>query len=151
MKKIAIISTALLMLCACSNKNAGVNAGADETAQIQLDAIGLQGDWRLAEYRIDCASTRFLVDAKYKLSFNEPDNTFSVTTDCNTIGGKFSVENDTLRFKDMMVTEMACDSMDVEQNMLRLLNDSTAYSTYSNDTLRLVAPYIGTATFVKTK
>ena len=149
MKKIALISTALLMLCACSNKKAADNAAEEETAGIQLDAIGLQGDWRLAEYRVDCASTEFPGDAKYKLSFDEPDNTFSLSTDCNTINGEFGVENDTICFKNMLVTEMACDNMSVEQDMLRLLNDTSTYATYTTDTLRLEAPQIGSAIFIR--
>lgn len=49
----------------------------------------------------------------------------------------------------MLVTEMACENMIVEQNMLRMLNDSTAYAMCHGDTLAFTAPYIGSAIFIK--
>lgn len=112
-------------------------------------AAGLQGEWYLDFYRIDCESVQFDASSNYKLSFNEPDNTFCLSTDCNMINGGFGISSDTIRFKKCSVTEMACDNMIVEQNMLRLLNDSTAYAMCHGDTLAFTAPYIGSAIFIK--
>lgn len=142
MKKIrlSIITIASVALCACTATNKSENNGENIT--------GLQ-EWHLDSYRIDCESTQFDVTSSYKLSFNEPDNTFSLSTDCNMINGEFGITNDTIRFKNMLVTEMACDNMVVEQNMLRLLNDSTAYAMCYGDTLTFTAPYIGSAIFIR--
>lgn len=46
-----------------------------------------------------------------------------------------------------MVTEMACEHMEREEAMLRMLNDTTGYAIQTGDTLRYNAPYIGTAIF----
>ena len=150
MKKTILLSAAVMMLCSCSGNKTNESASAqDETANVRLDSVGLQGEWRLSSYRVDCASVELADSTDYLLAFNEPDNTFGLTTDCNTIGGEFGVTNDTIRFHNMMVTEMACHDMTVEQNMLRMLNDTTAYATYSADTLTLAAPQIGNARFVR--
>lgn len=138
----AVVSVAL-GACTTANKSA------DGDGNIKAYAASMQGVLRLDSYRIDCESTQFDATSNYKLSFNEPDNTFSLSTDCNMINGEFGITTDTIRFKNLLVTEMACDNMIVEQNMLRLLNDSTAYAVYHGDTLAFTAPYIGSAIFIK--
>ena len=135
------MTIALVALCACTATNKSENKGENIT--------GLQEEWRLDSYRIDCESTQFDIISNHKLSFSEPDSTFSLSTDCNMINGEFGITNDTIRFKNMLVTEMACDNMIVEQNMLRLLNDPTAYAMCHGDTLAFTAPYIGSAIFIK--
>ncbi len=144
--KLSIIAMASVAICACTATNKSAESGENTTSDT---AAFLQGGWRLDSYRIDCESTQFDATSNYKLSFNEPDNTFSLSTDCNMINGEFGIANDTIRFKNMLVTEMACDNMVVEHNMLRLLNDSTAYAVCHGDTLAFTAPYIGSATFIK--
>lgn len=149
MKKINLtiiaLATAAIVGCTATNKS----ANSDENTM--LDTVGLQGEWRLDSYRIDCESMQFEEPSNYKLAFNEPDNLFSLSTDCNMINGEFDITNDTIRFKNTLVTEMACENMTVEQSMLQLLNDSTAYATYNADTLTLTAPKIGYATFIISK
>lgn len=142
---IPILTTALIAVSACSTGNK--TSGSDKAAM--LDATELQGDWRLDAYQIDGKPTTF--GAVYKLTFNTPDNTFSLSTDCNSISGEFGITNDTIRFKNILVTEMACDNMTVEQDLLRLFNVSDAYAIYSDEytayTLYFYAPSVGYATF----
>lgn len=147
MKKIrlSMVLMATVALGACTPANKSADSGDD----IVTDTVGLQDEWHLSSYRIDCESTQFDASSNYKLSFNVHDNTFSLSTDCNMINGEFGISNDTIRFKNMLVTEMACDNMIVEQNMLRMLNDTTAYAVCHGDTLTFTAPYIGSAIFIK--
>ncbi len=145
--KLILMAVAMLIIVGCSAKRNDTES--DDLANIQLDMVGLQGKWRLASCRVDCESIYFESDSRYILSFSEPDNSFSMTTDCNRIGGRFSITNDTLRFKDVSATEMACDKMVVEESMLRLLNDKTAYAICSGDSILYTAPYIGNAIFIR--
>ncbi|MCM1356059.1 MAG: META domain-containing protein [Staphylococcus sp.] len=140
-----IIGMVSVALSACT----AANKSADGGENIMPDAACLSGVWHLDSYRIDCESTQFDATSGYRLSFSGPDNTFSISTDCNMISGEFRVTNDTIRFKNVLVTEMACDNMIVEQDMLRLLNDSSAYAVCLGDTLDFTAPYIGSAIFIK--
>ena len=147
MKKIGLYMMAMVSaaLGACGNANKPADGGKD----IVVDTADLQSGWHLDSYRIDCESTQFDGTAEYKLSFDGTDSTFSLSTDCNMINGEFGITNDTIRFRNMLVTEMACESMTVEQNMLRLLNDSTAYAVCHGDTLSFTAPYIGSSICIK--
>lgn len=143
--KIPLIAASILTVSACStgDKTSGNNRNAI------LEAEELQGDWRLDAYQIDGRPTTF--GAVYKLTFNASDNTFSLSTDCNTINGEFGITNDTIRFKNILVTEMACDNMIVEHDLLRLFNAPDAYATYSDEytayTIYFHAPSVGNATF----
>ena len=139
------MSLAAIALGACTT----ANKSADTAENTVLDTTGVQGVWHLDSYRVDSVSTNFDAGSKYKLSFNEQDNIFSLSTDCNMINGGFVIANDTIRFENMLVTEMACDNMVVEHDMLRLLNDSTGYATAHGDTLTFISPYIGSAIFIK--
>ena len=139
----------MLLMSVAFGACTAANKPADDSDDTVLDSVGLHGEWHLDSYRIDCVSTQFGAKSNYKLSLEEPDNTFCLSTDCNMINGEFGITNDTIRFKNMLVTEMACDNMIVEQNMLRLLNDTTAYAICHGDTLALTAPYIGSAKFIK--
>lgn len=147
MTKIAnsILITLLLAGSACCTGN----KTSESKNNAKVDVSELQGDWRLDSYQIDGKPTTF--GAFYKLSFNEPDNTFSLSTDCNTISGEFQITNDTIRFKNIFVTEMACDNMTVEQDLLRLFNAPDAYAIYSDEytayTIYFYAPSVGNATF----
>jgi len=150
--KLALLAMGLLIFGSCStkSKSAETDALSAETEYIQPGAAALQGEWRLDSYCVDSVMTQFEAGIEdYTLSFCETDNSFGMATDCNTIGGEFEMVNDTIRFKNMMVTEMACDKMTVEQNMLRLLNDTAAYALCSGDSILYTAPNAGSATFVK--
>ena len=149
MKKSIFASMALLIICSCSsNKNSG-SSDSDEAVDIKAITTGLQGKWRLSSYRIDCASVELNDSTDYILTLDESDDTFGLTTDCNSIGGEFGVTHDTIRFRNMMVTEMACDNMTVEENMLRLLNDAMAFAICKGDTIIFSAPQVGLANFVR--
>lgn len=139
---VAMVSVAIV---ACNSTNKPADGG----ESIMPETAGLQGEWCLESYRIDCESTQFDVLSDYKLSFDETDSRFSLSTDCNMISGEFGITADTIRFKNMLVTEMACDDMTVEQNMLRMLNDSTAYAVCRGDTIGLTAPSIGSVIFIR--
>lgn len=145
--KIAMMVAVVAILGGCAAKSE--NREVDDEATVMLDTVGLQGEWRLASWSVDCTTTDFGEDRDYLLTFNEPDNTFGLSTDCNHIGGMFDVTNDTIRFTNVLVTEMACDDMTVEETMLRLLGDPAAYATCTADTLVYTAPSIGSAVFVK--
>lgn len=149
--KSLLVSVALLMLGGCSSKGheSKSNEAAHEISSPQLTPANLQGEWMLDSYRLDCESTKFEPENNYRLTFNEADSSFGMTTDCNLIGGMFEVANDTIRFKNIFVTEMACDKMTVEENMLRLLNDTTSYAICNGDTMLYTAPAIGNATLIK--
>ena len=149
--KTALMALTVLLAWGCTStkRDSASISTLDESASNQLDLIGLQGHWKLESYNIDGQSTYFGSNAQYVLSFTESDNTFGMTTDCNILGGTFYGSNDTIRFRDVSVTEMACDNMTVEESLLRIFFDSTAYAVFTCDSILYTAPNIGYAIFKK--
>ncbi len=152
MKKTLFMISALAMLASCGGNKAQEEAAQTEAAaEVQADSIGLDGKWRLDNYIVDCASTCFDSESPYGLTFIEAENAFGISTDCNTIGGAFGVTNDTIRFSNALMTEMACEEETVQNDMLRLVNDPDAYGLWEGDTLVYTAPSVGKAVFVRAK
>ena len=67
------------------------------------------------------------------------DSTYSVVTNCNSIGGSYTVTCDSSAFSDGFMTEMACDNMEVEDAVRFILPKLNAYIIESDSTLRLIS------------
>lgn len=61
----------------------------------------------------------------FTLTFAD-DNTFSVTTDCNSAGGNYLISENLLTFSDIFSTEMYCENSQ-EAEFLKLLMNTNMY------------------------
>jgi heat shock protein HslJ len=88
--------------------------------------------WLLTSYRNGDELTP--VDANdFTLTFAD-DDTFSATTDCNTVGGEYDVDGDQITFGNLIATEMFCEGSQ-EQEFVTMLNAIESYSFTSQGTL----------------
>jgi heat shock protein HslJ len=71
----------------------------------------------------------------FTLTLNE-DKTFSATTDCNSVGGEYRTEGDTITFSKMMSTLMYCDGAQ-EALFTEMLSSSINYHFTSKGELIL--------------
>lgn len=109
--------------------------------------VDLAGDWSLDSYIIDNSVMQLDENSGYVLSIDTAAHTFSMVTDCNNIMGAYEQSSDTLRFGDAASTRMMCPEMDVEEAMLRMLNDSAACAVCRGDSIVFTAPAVGSAVF----
>lgn len=65
------------------------------------------------------------------------DNTFGVMTGCNHIGGQYTIEGDSIRLADILSTEMACDNMEVEDMLKKILPEVNAVDCLNDSVMRL--------------
>jgi hypothetical protein len=77
---------ASMSLCACVATNRSVDGGESLTTGT---SAGLLGDWCLDSFLIDSEMALYDGSSDCQLQFDEPDNSFSLSTDCNMIGGWF--------------------------------------------------------------
>ncbi len=71
----------------------------------------------------------------FTLTFNK-NGTFSATTDCNSVGGKYTPNDKDLLFTDIFSTEMYCEgSQEIE--FIQLLNNANSYHFTSRGELIL--------------
>lgn len=86
----------------------------------------LAGEWQvtaLGECPIETGD-----DTPYTITFFPEDSTFSMTTDCNNVGGNFSGRFVDIRFDGLRSTRMACPDMTIERAAIELLPTVTSFS-----------------------
>lgn len=74
------------------------------------------------------------------------DGTFSVSTDCNRMGGQYAVNGEKLIFSAMMMTEMYCEGSQ-EGDFASALQGASSYKFTSRGELILILKDAGTMTF----
>lgn len=84
----------------------------------------LCGEWRIEKYNSIANSSFGLTEVthnqNYCLQFKD-SGTFSCSTDCNVIYGRFTKENNKISFSNIYFTELACDTMIIERSIITLL------------------------------
>ena len=84
-----------------------------------FSAEDLAGKWKITE--VDMTDLSADSTMRYTMTFDTADNSFGCTTDCNTISGSFKSGYIDIAFESIGATEMACDSMNIEQKLLKVL------------------------------
>lgn len=66
------------------------------------------------------------------------DSTYFIMTNCNSISGSYTVKGDSVRLSDGAMTEMACDDMQTEDALRRILPHISTIDVHYNSGVRLV-------------
>ena len=115
---IAIVSLFFTIGCSSSKKN------------------DLVGRWRIETYtdpfKATIEPTEVSANESYSLQFHDT-GIFSLTTDCNTISGKYSTDGQSIRLDNISATELACEKEIVERSMESQLPMIESYD-FPNDT-----------------
>jgi heat shock protein HslJ len=109
----------------------------------------LTGKWKLISYGPTESMTAAVPDADASLSFAE-DGTVSADSGCNSLGGKYTPEDDQVTFSDVAATLMACDEarMAQESAMFQVLSGTAQFEmddqmlTIMNNGLALVFAFV---------
>lgn len=100
----------------------------------------LCGEWRIEKYNsIANASfelTEVTHNQNYCLLFKD-SGTFSCSTDCNAIYGRFTKENNKISFSNIYFTELACDTMIIERSIITLLPNISSVEV-KNDSILIL-------------
>ncbi len=70
------------------------------------------------------------------IDFRE-DRTFGIVTNCNHIGGEYSQENDSIHLTNISTTEMACDNMELEEMLKKVLPSVNTIDCINDSITRL--------------
>ncbi len=65
------------------------------------------------------------------------DSTYFIMTNCNTISGQYTVKGDSITLGDGAMTEMACDNMDTEDALRRILPRISTVEIQNDSVIRL--------------
>lgn len=96
-----------------------------------LSPMALAGEWQVSsigEYDMSDDT-----EGTYTITFNPDDETFAMTTGCNTVSGKYAGSFVDIAFSGLRSTRMACPDMTIEQAASRLLPTITSFAEVGDD------------------
>lgn len=65
------------------------------------------------------------------------DGSFGIVTNCNHLAGQYSQANDSVHLTDISTTELACDNMEVEELLKKVLPDVNEVDFINDSIARL--------------
>ncbi len=143
MKKniIAPIAFAALSVAAtgCSDNKGEKSDDAENCVAAEVANADIRGQWYIenivfsdSDYvRPDETSSSM----KQYIMFD--DSTYFIMTNCNSFNGSYTVKGDSIRLGDGAVTEMACDDMQTEDALRRILPRISTISVENDSVVRL--------------
>lgn len=144
MKIVTIFAAALFLVAATSackgnlaDKGQSVNATAADSSIAALTDI--KGEWDIEN--IVFSDTDYVRPAeevsgsRQYISFT--DSTYSIATNCNRIGGEYTLKGDSLMLSDGFMTRMACPNMATEEAMCRIIPLIASVDVENDSTIRL--------------
>ncbi len=133
MKKIfiPILTIAALGIASCGNKTTTETAVAEasvETTCGGANCSALEGEWSLTAIAV-ADSTTYTPDENEGTTVTFLcDSTVSFNTNCNTVGGQYLVNGDSITLGYLFSTKMACPDMRAEELLSAVLPQVKTYS-----------------------
>jgi len=122
MKKLIVGLLAILVLTACANGS----------------SASIQGQWKLVSYGSTSSQKLAVPNVDTSVEFGS-DGTVKGSVGCNSFGGDFTVNSNTIIFGAIAATEMFCEAIaDQEAGTFAVLQDKTTF-VLDGDTLTITS------------
>ncbi len=119
-----LIICLLLGMVSCKGANTSDKTGKDSEKVQEITVANIQGQWDIENIVENDSSyvrpSEVEQGVAAYIDFIE-DNTFGIMTNCNHIGGRYGQDKDSLHLSEISTTEMACDNMEVEEMLKKVL------------------------------
>ncbi len=136
----SVISTilSLLLLASCSDKKSTAISEATDPNEPEA-SVSLKGKWDIENIVFSDSDyvrpSEAVPGSKQFVVFT--DSTYFFATNCNSISGYYAIKGDTISLSDGAMTEMACDNMETEDALRRILPSLTLIDVENDSTVRL--------------
>lgn len=137
-----IVGAALLMAMAagCSGNKEAKSDKLDNQAIIEVANADIRGQWYIEN--IVFSDSDYVRPDETSSSMKPyivfEDSTYFIMTNCNSISGSYTVKGDSIRLSDGAMTEMACDDMQTEDALRRILPHISSIDVQYNSGVRLI-------------
>ncbi len=115
----------LIVITSCTGRN--TNSVKSEDGNVrdkEISVKSIQGQWDIENVVENDSSyvrpSEIEQGVTAYIDFKE-DDTFGIMTNCNHLGGRYLQSKDSIKLKDIETTEMACDSMELEDMLKKVL------------------------------
>ena len=131
---------AVAMMASCTGNKGAVDKDNSEVNDIATEAtVDLKGQWNIENIFFNDSDyvrpAEILPDVRQYVQFT--DSTYSIMTNCNSISGYYTLSGDSITLGDGMMTEMACDNMQIEDALRRILPDIATIDAENDSIVRL--------------
>ena len=128
------------VMASCTGNKGSVDNDSVEVNDIADEAkVDLEGQWDIENIFFNDSDyvrpAEILPDIRQYVQFT--DSTYSIMTNCNSIGGYYTISGDSITFGDGAMTEMACDNMQTEDALRMILPDIAAIDVENDSIVRL--------------
>lgn len=123
----------------CSgNKEAQADKSAD-AAQTEITNADIRGQWYIEN--IVFSDSDYVRPDETSSSMKQyivfEDSTYFIMTNCNSINGSYALKGDSITLSDGAMTEMACDDMQTEDALRRILPRISTIDVQNDSVIRL--------------
>lgn len=134
-----ITGVALLIAAGCSGNKEVKSDRLDDKAKTEVADADIRGQWYIENIVFSDSDyvrpDETLSSMKQYIVFE--DSTYFIMTNCNSISGSYTVKGDSITLGDGAMTEMACDDMQTEDALRRILPNISAIDVQNDSVVRL--------------
>ena len=130
----------MAMAAGCSGNKEAKSDKLDNQAIIEVANADIRGQWYIEN--IVFSDSDYVRPDETSSSMKPyivfEDSTYFIMTNCNSISGSYTVKGDSIRLSDGAMTEMACDDMQTEDALRRILPHIFSIDVQYNSGMRLI-------------
>lgn len=134
-----ITGAALLMAAGCSGNKEVKSDRLDDKAKTEVADADIRGQWYIEN--IVFSDSDYVRPDETSSSMKQyivfEDSTYFIMTNCNSISGSYTVKGDSITLGDGAMTEMACDDMQTEDALRRILPHISTIDVQNDSVVRL--------------
>ena len=127
------------MVAGWSGNNGKETIGAENQSRPEAQRVDLRGQWFIENIVFSDSDyvrpNEVAQGAKQYIVFD--DSTYYIMTNCNSISGTYTMNGDSITLGDGAMTEMACDNMDTENALRRILPRISTIDVQNDTVVRL--------------
>lgn len=136
---IVIAASVAAIATGCSGNNGRETIVAENQSRPEAQRVDLRGQWFIENIVFSDSdyvrSDEAAQGAKQYVVFD--DSTYYIMTNCNSISGTYTMNGDSITLGDGAMTEMACDNMDTENALRRILPRISTIDVQNDTVVRL--------------
>ncbi len=129
----------LVMTTGCSGNKETKSDRAGEEIQTEVANADIRGRWYIEN--IVFSDSDYVRPDETSSSMKQyivfEDSTYFIMTNCNTFNGSYTVKGDSIKLGDGAMTEMACDDMQTEDALRRILPHISTIDVQNDSVVRL--------------
>lgn len=139
MKNYSIFFLTLLIACSCFRANKTEKTSSNSIEQSEKLILDLTGQWYIENIVFNDSTyirpEEEMPGSKQYITFE--NGSYSIMTNCNSFSGSYIIKGDSIKLEEGGMTEIACDNMETEVALRKILPDIATVDVTNDSIVRL--------------